>query len=364
MEVITIVDSSDDEDDSEDVAKSSTTRNARSVVINTRSLDETNNDDRSRSSTSSSDDSIWKIKGLSITADKSSDAAKNIDDATFVGLFKGSCLITPTEAAASSSSTQVVSQSRRYNPFKDDASSSSDSLVEFGNATFDEEVSSVNLTPSHSSSPLISCRNAEEGNDCLVTTTAVIQSTFDDDSSSVSSEDSIWNKVGLRLPPSKSNNRNDGVATNLPVNLSLSKTTAPVSITCHESRPCHDITNNDCEDTEDDTVTKLPHDDFPLLPAVDGTWRVILLMDHREFGCANNFLTSVEKKMNKHFGNKKYCEITTLPSADYLFVARLLSNTTGEVIDERVLDMIIERKSVQDVCSCLITNSKSKCVGL
>jgi hypothetical protein len=263
MEVITIVDSSDDEDDSDDdatasdAARGSTTRNARSVVINTRSSDETNNDDSS-SSTSSSDDSIWKIKGLSITADKSSDAAKNIDDATFVGLFKGSCVITPTEAAFSS--TQE-SQSRRYNPFKDDASSSSDSLVELGNATFDEDISSANTTPSHSSShaSLSSCRNAEEGHDCLVATTAVIQS-FDEDSSSVSSEDSIWNKVGLRLPPSKFNNRNDGVATNLPVNLSRSKTNAPVSLTCRERRPCHDITNDDCVDTEHDTVTKQPHD--------------------------------------------------------------------------------------------------------
>lgn len=359
--MITIVDSDDDDDGTtaSAAARGNTTRNAalRSVAINTRSSDETNNDD---SSTSSSDDSIWKIKGLSITGHESDDAAKIIDDATFVDLFKDSCLITPTEAAASSSTQE--SQSRRYyNPFKDDASSSN-SLVEFDNATFHEDISSVDTAPSHSSSQasLLSRRKIEEGNDCPVTTT-VVQS-FEDDGSSVSSEDSIWNKVGLRLRPSRSNNGVGGV-TNLPGNLTLSKTTAPVSLT----RACRDITNDDFVDTEeDDTVTTLPHDIPLLLPAVDGTWRVILLMDHREFGCAaNNFLTTVEKKINKHFREgTTYCEITTLPSADYLFVARLLSNTTGEIMDERILDMIIERKSVQDVCQCLIADSKSKCVWI
>ena len=356
MEVITIVDSDDDDDGTtaSAAARGNTTRSValRSVVINTRSSDETNNDD---SSTSSSDDSIWKIKGLSITGHKINDAAaKNIDDATFVDLFKDSCLITPTEAA--SSSTQESQSRRYYNPFKDDASSSN-SLVEFDNAAFHEDISSVDTAPLHSSShaSLLSCRKIEEGNDCLVTTT-VVQS-FEDDSSSVSSEDSIWNKVGLRLPPSKSNNGVAGV-TNLPGNLTPSKTT--VSLT----RACHDITNDDFVDTEDDAVTTLPHY-IPLLPAVDGKWRVILLMDHREFGCANNFLTTVEKKINKYFREgTTYCEITTLPSADYLFVARLLSNTTGEIMDERILDMIIERKSVQDVCQCLIADSKSECVWI
>ena len=80
-------------------------------------------------------------------------------------------------------------------------------------------------------------------------------------------------------------------------------------------------------------------------------------MDHREFGCANNFLSTVEKKINNG-GN--HAEITTLPSADYLFVARLISDSTGEVMDERVLDMVIERKNVQDACQCLIADSKSE----
>jgi len=41
-----------------------------------------------------------------------------------------------------------------------------------------------------------------------------------------------------------------------------------------------------------------------------------------------------------------------------MFVARLISNTTGEITDERVLDMIIERKHIQDLAACLIAPSK------
>ena len=100
---------------------------------------------------------------------------------------------------------------------------------------------------------------------------------------------------------------------------------------------------------------------LPELPIpTNAKWKIVLLMDHREFGCANNFLESVETQINSHFGGK-HAEITTLPSADYLYVARLISTdhrNSGEILDERVLDMVIERKAVQDVCQCLITNSK------
>ena len=99
----------------------------------------------------------------------------------------------------------------------------------------------------------------------------------------------------------------------------------------------------------------------PELPIpTNAKWQIVLLMDHREFGCANNFLQSVETQINSHFGGK-HAEITTLPSADYLYVARLIStdhHNSGEILDERVLDMVIERKAVQDVCQCLITDSK------
>ena len=98
-------------------------------------------------------------------------------------------------------------------------------------------------------------------------------------------------------------------------------------------------------------------------PTVDtyiGTWKVMLLMDHREFGRHkdSNFLKKVEDKINNYFGGVVHCEQLYLPSADYMFVARLISNANGEVIDERVLDMIIERKNVNDLQLCLIKDSK------
>mmetsp|Transcript_12114 Transcript_12114/g.26420 ORF Transcript_12114/g.26420 Transcript_12114/m.26420 type:complete len:851 (+) Transcript_12114:2-2554(+) len=98
---------------------------------------------------------------------------------------------------------------------------------------------------------------------------------------------------------------------------------------------------------------------------VGATWRIALLMDHREFGCGkSNFLEETEKKINKHFkvkgGTMNYAaaEITTLDSADYMFVARLISNSTGEIVDERVLDLVIERKNIVDLAQCLIKPSK------
>jgi ERCC4-type nuclease len=97
-----------------------------------------------------------------------------------------------------------------------------------------------------------------------------------------------------------------------------------------------------------------------VLSPSDAQWKIVLLMDHREFGCSNNFLQQVETQINNHFGGK-HAEITTLPSADYLYVARLIStsaNNFGEILDERVLDVAIERKAVQDVCQCLIADSK------
>ena len=90
---------------------------------------------------------------------------------------------------------------------------------------------------------------------------------------------------------------------------------------------------------------------------VGASWKIILLMDHREFGCANNFLKKVEQKVNKHFGGQ-FSEICTLACADYMFVARLISEDTGQIMDERVMDMVIERKEVKDACQCLISDSK------
>eukprot|EP00581_Thalassiosira_minuscula_P011101 CAMPEP_0183717988 /NCGR_PEP_ID=MMETSP0737-20130205/11377_1 /TAXON_ID=385413 /ORGANISM="Thalassiosira miniscula, Strain CCMP1093" /LENGTH=1003 /DNA_ID=CAMNT_0025947467 /DNA_START=197 /DNA_END=3205 /DNA_ORIENTATION=+ len=122
--------------------------------------------------------------------------------------------------------------------------------------------------------------------------------------------------------------------------------------------------NNGCTN-HDASESSLP----PEVPLpTNATWHIVLLMDHREFGCANDYLQTVEKKINNHFGRNgkkngkeeehKHAEITTLASADYLYVARLISSTTGEIMEERVLDMVIERKAVQDACQCLIADSK------
>mmetsp|Transcript_27491 Transcript_27491/g.43237 ORF Transcript_27491/g.43237 Transcript_27491/m.43237 type:complete len:620 (-) Transcript_27491:1653-3512(-) len=95
----------------------------------------------------------------------------------------------------------------------------------------------------------------------------------------------------------------------------------------------------------------------------DYEYRVILLMDHREFGLGrakngnNNFLKISETRINRHF-NGKSCEILSLKAADYMFVARKISKLTGQVVDERLFDLIIERKDVGDLASCLIIDSK------
>ena len=96
---------------------------------------------------------------------------------------------------------------------------------------------------------------------------------------------------------------------------------------------------------------------------VGATWRCALLMDHREFGCKpnSNFLPEVKRAINRHFGGRyDAADICALDSADYLFVARLISDTTGEIMDERVLDTVIERKNIEDLSQCLILDSKSE----
>jgi len=98
-----------------------------------------------------------------------------------------------------------------------------------------------------------------------------------------------------------------------------------------------------------------------------GTWKVFMLLDFREFGQAtkgkkagkNCFIHLAEARINRHFG-EKCCENMHLQCADYMFVARLISKADNEtILDERVLDLIVERKDVNDLCSCLILPSKS-----
>jgi len=105
--------------------------------------------------------------------------------------------------------------------------------------------------------------------------------------------------------------------------------------------------------------------DFPRNNSMDWTssedenWKIMMLMDLREFGQRTNgteLLNNVENHINQHF-NGKYCEQVSLPVADYMFVARKY-NDKGEVEDERILPLLIERKNVNDLQSCLITDSK------
>ena len=188
------------------------------------------------------------------------------------------------------------------------------------------------------------------------------------DNSSVSSNDSIWDKQGGGFTSRKKkervesyydyyrlkhNNNNKSAAGN---DNTTSTTVGMQQSGSKEADADNNKNNKSSSNTTKKVQKKLPHH----LPS-NATWHIVLLMDHREFGCANNFLQTVEKKINKHFGGGDIpsAEITTLASADYLFVARLISNDTKKnILDERVLDMVIERKNVADACSCLIAQSK------
>ncbi len=96
-------------------------------------------------------------------------------------------------------------------------------------------------------------------------------------------------------------------------------------------------------------------------------WKVILLLDHREFLNSNSdFRTRAKNRITKHFLGTSlldsvyplYCEEQALVSGDYMFVARQIHPSTGQVLQERVLDLVIERKDVYDLQACLIKPSK------
>lgn len=96
------------------------------------------------------------------------------------------------------------------------------------------------------------------------------------------------------------------------------------------------------------------------------SWKVVLLMDHREFTNSKiKFKEKVKNCIDNRFRGSSpvdaiyptYCEETTLCCADYMFVARQI-NQLGQVIQERVFDFAIERKNVDDLQNCLIKPSK------
>lgn len=102
----------------------------------------------------------------------------------------------------------------------------------------------------------------------------------------------------------------------------------------------------------------------------DHCWKIVLLMDHREFN-KTGFLEVVQQHINDHFqrtnrgrpglndnDNHSYCEMQALPSADYMFVARKYNKNTNTMADERVFDIIVERKNVTDLSRCLIEPSR------
>lgn len=100
---------------------------------------------------------------------------------------------------------------------------------------------------------------------------------------------------------------------------------------------------------------------------MDHQWKIVILMDHREFlHSKNEFAPRAQAKINNHFKGKHaidsinptYCERCHVISGDYMFVARKF-NQAGEVTDERVLDLVVERKSVDDLQGCLIKKSKT-----
>eukprot|EP00956_Cyclotella_meneghiniana_P030518 scaffold77036_cov36-Cyclotella_meneghiniana.AAC.1 len=100
-------------------------------------------------------------------------------------------------------------------------------------------------------------------------------------------------------------------------------------------------------------------------------WKIFLLMDHREFQNSKvNFAPRAKHKIDNHFRNRhpaidafypEYCERTTLISGDYMFVARLFDTSSSPplMLEERVLNLVVERKSVDDLQNCLIKKSKT-----
>jgi len=178
----------------------------------------------------------------------------------------------------------------------------------------------------------------DQSRDVVSHETIDIQSSSDssDDNSSVSSSDSIWDKRGLTSSSIKSSKECGAAA--------VSQDSCLMSNVEHVSNADDEINTTDDYDNAEVSI---------------GNWKVMLLMDHREFGQAKgkiDFLKVVENKINRQFGGI-HCEQLYLPAADYLYVARLFSDD-GKVIDERVLDLVIERKDVNDLQCCLTIDSK------
>ncbi len=153
--------------------------------------------------------------------------------------------------------------------------------------------------------------------------------------------------------PSKSKSSGPATVTTQPRGASFRRSSVSTKPKINRNRPYTNMSNKNKNSSSDG----MNH------------WKVVLLMDHREFN-HTGFLEVVQQRINNHFQRKNnncvyhsYCEMQALPSADYMFVARKYNGKPGRnanvsVIDERVFDTIVERKNVEDLSSCLIKPSK------
>ena len=390
MEVITIDDSSSSSSsDDEDIIQLQKSTVAAAVVVGANSKQQRllvtpkfdYDDDSSKSSSSSSissDDSIWN-KGLSSSlasrkfkADSDNTISAAVVSSNTSTNNKGDdendrCYITKSLEQLSLHEHTSTVQSTNTNTNND--SDNDDSSISSNDSIWDKVGLSTKTKKNHTSKKVEVDESIDIVVDCCSSSIGSLPNNntkqTQQDDSSVSSNDSIWDKQGggftsrkkkervesyydyYRLKHNNNNNKSAGKNDNT--------TSTTVERQQQSGSKCADVDNNKLSNTTKKVQKKLPRH----LPT-NATWHIVLLMDHREFGCANNFLQTVEKKINKHFGGDiPSAEITTLASADYLFVARLISNDTKKkVLDERVLDMVIERKNVADACSCLIAQSK------
>ena len=409
MEVITIDSSDDDEDNAlaivsgEEANGKDGCRQKQPIVTPkfSQSSDDDGSNDGGRNSCGSdnsiisSDDSIWDEEGLPSIRRRAKSKYSNNNNDTSVEVVSDDehhCIAASLQhlsiSQQNNATSTTITQSNINNE-EDHNSGSSFSSVSSNDSIWDK-VGFVQKENDNDDTITNSCCGQLLNNDFAVQTKSLTTKTKTDQSndkdgsescSSVSSDDSILDKTTgfttrkkkdrvesyydyYRLKHDNNVGRsNAGVRgdSSFSVNEAEKKSSTGILDATKTRRDDDNMNNNATQHSAIDSSTTLP----PEVPLpTNGTWRVVLLMDHREFGCANNYLQTVEKKINAHFGGKNFCEITTLPSADYLYVARLISNETSndndeeKILDERVLDMVIERKNVADACSCLIAESK------
>lgn len=177
-----------------------------------------------------------------------------------------------------------------------------------------------------------SCR-LDGGGEIAAAATRTFDETDDDsDSSSVSSSDSILNVESMFGKPSAPSARlDDGLSTLKPEKHRKCKY-------FDLARAASSKRSAELASVGRKQAAYAPGNLPPSVDAYLGTWQIRLLMDFREFGLrkkdkGKGFIDIAKKRIDGHFA-EEVCEQMHLQSADYMFVARLISNTTKEVIDE------------------------------